>query len=510
MFTMQSQHHFAGRRQAFTLVEVLISIALVLVIILGVNQVFGLTSRTIGGANAMSTIVRDARNAQTIITRDISNAEIDRAPFMYLRSEVMLAFRDRADQLGDKDYSPTSTSRPTVENALLTEDRDLDGTEDAAVSRAFMTKRAHRMDLFKFFSRQTSRRQTGNSTSFTSGVSASELYIVYGHLRQPTVPNNLTTGALPGIGPSGTVLTPATNPNNFYATQFVLGRNAFLLREPETVGTSKVIRDYTVSGFPVQTYYGRGGTQQPNDSMAPFSESSRSTMDGVGNNASELVQYSFYDLMGMGMERYRTEILPVYINGYPDGSGTKRLNDWFTPEIDYRHTGYPTPSRPLTVQGVSRTVNCFVNACTQFVVEYAGDFVPQNQTGGIDTAVLATGGTDGIVDFNLVNGERTIRWYGFPRDTSGDGQIRRIDDVVPLRDYVGQQARFERTLPTTTLQADYGTAGTIASNAQYVCVWGPDTAALPRPKMLRIVMAIDDPAARIGAEQYFEFVVELP
>ncbi|QOV91770.1 PulJ/GspJ family protein [Humisphaera borealis] len=515
------------RRSGFTLLEVLVSISLVLLIILGVNQVFALTSRAVGAGNALSTAVRDARNVQSIITNDLSNAEIERAPFLYLDSEVMLAFRNKEEQLADIDFNPASTARGTVETSLLTVDRDKNGRENDPgdqTPRAFLTSRTHRTDVLKFFSRQSGRRQTGNKTTFVSGVSASEQYITYGHVRQPAVIDNLTTGQLPGIGPTGTALTLAANPNNFYATQWVLGRVVFLLREPEISGSNKIIRDTTLPGSPQQTYYGRGNSATPASSMSPFSENSQSTTTGT-MIASELIQYSFYDLMGMGMERHRTDIMPFFINA-------GRQATWHD-AIAFRHSAYPAPSRPLTSQGVARTVPCFVKSCTQFVVEYAGDFMRQKDDGTQDPdpstgpgsgkwfADGSGNGTDGVIDYNVSNEggvlKRSIRWYGFPRDVNNDGKIVRNTgptstnaDVVPLRDYTSTPLKFERTVLPIPAGNDYGTAQGVGTNAHYRCVWGPDTSSYPRPKMIRIVMAVDDPAARIAREQYYEYVVELP
>jgi hypothetical protein len=116
----------------------------------------------------------------------------------------------------------------------------------------------------------------------------------------------------------------------------------------------------------------------------------------------------------------------------------------------------------------------FLGHCTQFVVEYAGDFLNQaeydpakgNVTPGavIDAAKymdskdpndppqIYTGTTDGKIDYIVDTSAdpidpadpahsptdqskwvRRIRWYGLPRDVNGDGKIT-INDVVPLKD----------------------------------------------------------------------------
>lgn len=520
-------------RHGFTLLEVLVSIALVLLIILGVNQVFALTSRAVGAGNAMSDGIRSNRSAQAVFYYDLTNAEIDRAPFFLINSEVISAFRNREDQLADRDYSPTSTTPATADNAIRTLDRDLDGDEtDAAdnTPRAFLTQRTHRADMLRFFSRFQGRRQTGSGTSFNTWVSSGEHYIVYGHLRQPNNASLATEreGREPGMGALSTAETPATNQNNFYATQWILGRNAFLLKEPTLPsGTIQDVR--TGQAVP---YYRRAASATPGN-YSPFS---------LGSEAEpgEEVNWGHHDLMGVTMQAFRNQYMDALTLGVPPplpAAGPQwhgKMNSSDTNYgVNFRFVGFPTPTRPLTTKGVSRTVPCFVPACTQFVVEYAGDFLAQDRNPGSATyGVTQTvangsgGGTDGEIDFDVVTvagqKRRKIRWYGFPRDTydlansaiGGDGFIRGADgDVVPLADHAGANLPFERILPrnaVSPLTFDYGLVNSVPLAAQYRAAWAADTSAYPRPRMIRLVMAVDDPAARISREQYFEYVIELP
>src|SRR4051794_30560272 len=93
------------RRSAagFTLIELMVSIALVLIIILGVNQVFSLTSQTVGAGQAFAEINRDSRSAQTVIYNDLKGAAIDDGPFFIIRSDTVRAWRNKQDQDTDTD-----------------------------------------------------------------------------------------------------------------------------------------------------------------------------------------------------------------------------------------------------------------------------------------------------------------------------------------------------------------------------------------------------------------------
>jgi hypothetical protein len=130
----------------------------------------------------------------------------------------------------------------------------------------------------------------------------------------------------------------------------------------------------------------------------------------------------------------------------------------------------------------------------------------------------------------LPDGSRNTRWYGLPRDTTGDGAVpggkahnNEMPDVVPLRDVrrtakarpPRPEAPFERMLTDRgrarlPLPAGGDYAKSMPDDATYVVAWGPDTATSPRPSMLRIVFAVDDPAGRLPAPQVYQFVVRLP
>ena len=201
-------------------------------------------------------------------------------------------------------------------------------------------------------------------------------------------------------------------------------------------------------------------------------------------------------------------------------------------------------TRPITPENLGLTNPILVKSCTNFIVEFAGDYLNQDSTTGavtdsyihltqaaitapssVGTISLATAGsTDGQIDYNLktVGGVTTkqIRWYGMPRSTTGNASINAANgDVVPLRDYwpaaYGYKAPFEVYEPTTTASSDYtgtvtsGNAMTVVSgnNPRYICAWGPKD---PKPKMIRITMIVDDPQGRLGDGQTYEYIFTLP
>jgi prepilin-type N-terminal cleavage/methylation domain-containing protein len=570
----------APARGGFTLVELMVSIALVLLLILGVNQVFKLTSDTIGASNGLSDAVRVGRAVQGSMFDDLKKAVLPGeglsrgGPFLLIHSERISAFPNADAELGDRDYLRSDTPA-TADDHIRTVDADGDNTESFGESpeRIALSDRNHRTDYISFFARDVYRRQTGNDAGVPAGspgvyaadMSASEAWVWYGHIKQPNAKMLMTQSMSPGYTPSlgSASETAETNPNNFYARQWHLGRVATLLVEPTPEQSGRVIRRVDAHGVPreEQAYIPRTAGV-----MTPFSQGTQATVNGSAS-LPERIQDSRYDLAGTSIAGYES-ILKALIIADPtvtwwDGSG-----------VGYRFSGFPYPTKPMSPFGAARTVPCFVPACTQFVVEFAGDFITQerkdyNEDGYIDDADRANADygqglfakPDGILDF-IVDRDgpkpiERVRWYGFPRNVyTGDdkpdgsatvvnggsgraetGSVNELKDVVPVRDVlvvckngpppvqVFIPAPFERTLPT--MKADYGGTGSnVAATADYTCAWGPSgsylitnpsppPAATPiddpnLPRMIRFVVGVDDPDGRMTNTQLYEYVVEVP
>jgi prepilin-type N-terminal cleavage/methylation domain-containing protein len=473
-----------GRERAgFSLLELMVSIALVLLLILGINQVFGLSSRTVGAGQALSEANRDARNAQSIFFEDargVASALPD-APCLIIRSQGVYAFRNKADLEADADQNPT------------TQDLQGDG-KNIATYRAFdVNERRHRLDQLFMFARGVNHRQTGTGGSFGDLGSSFESYIVYGHLALPNNGNPSIAYRYPGevdptAGPSN---WQNYNPNNYFASQWVLGRSVFLLDAAPPAGTA---------------YYQRANLQK----FSPLSPSSVAT-------TGEFLTDSRYDLCEASIDTYRQIIArdddPVttrFWQGLTDGPAAK------TPA---RIRGNPVPPRPLNSADAARAVPCFLRGCTQFVVEYAGDFCTQDPTTGLVTSLDPDGIIDYIFDPPGKVGDpvikKKVRWYGFPRDVTDDGAIDVRQDVVPLADFVRNSdtssmvatvplgfPAWERVVPSSSYP-------TMPPDNYFLAAWGPDTQNGPKPTMIRITTVLDDADGRIGAGQSFEYVLKL-
>src|SRR5882762_1931281 len=72
-------------RPAFTLVELMISIAMVVILMVGIHQIFKMTSDTVGMGQQLGSFARDNRSVQGIFHDDYQRLMKD-APLFIIRS----------------------------------------------------------------------------------------------------------------------------------------------------------------------------------------------------------------------------------------------------------------------------------------------------------------------------------------------------------------------------------------------------------------------------------------
>ena len=171
---------------------------------------------------------------------------------------------------------------------------------------------------------------------------------------------------------------------------------------------------------------------------------------------------------------------------------------WCNPFVS--STPYDRTQPNINAKSIAQRQQILAQGCSQFIVEFAGDFVTQNLNSGLNYGNVTAAVPDGVLDFVAVSGTtgtRITRWYGLPRDVDGDGHIwstnaagsRTSIDVLPVSVFAGSdRLPFERkskslaTVPAIappTANSDYATLldePTTADNPDdsgYVCVWGP-------------------------------------
>jgi hypothetical protein len=346
----------------------MISLALALLLILGVNMVFRATSDTIGTGFALSAVTRNHRAAQNTIARDFDAAvPLSEMPMMIIQSEQRFAFRNRQDEEADADGNASTDN------------------ETGPIPVNQYRFRNHRTDRISFFAKDLDSpfpQQTASSPGeLISNNSSREAWIWYGHL---ALPNNDQTPN-PNTGYFGPGEQDRTiNPNNYYVSNWVLGRMAVLLQDS-----------------PAGAFIAAGDRMQP--LSGPRQEAP--AFDGSNYNTNGLAPYN-------RIHHSRLDVANTTIREYRDKVAG---NDWWT-YFDYRFNAKPWPTRSATLNDLANemalTAPQFLTGCSQFIVEFAGNF--DATTPGVDT--------------EPVGGVQRIRWYGMPRDINGDGN----QDVGPV------------------------------------------------------------------------------
>jgi prepilin-type N-terminal cleavage/methylation domain-containing protein len=573
-------------RKGFTLIEVMISIFLTLLLIVGINQAFKVVSSTVGAGQAMATSTRDSFSAQLAFQQELGHTIVhdNDTPFLIIDSQVQQAFLNKQDMDADRDGLASTID---LDNNNV-EGEDTVPGEDMQWFR--QNNRVHRIDSLGFFSTDAYRRQTGNSSdgnyvpkvpatenpndpydpalgAFAAAQSSRQAYVWFGHLWLPGSvkgPNADKQDQLPWYVDNATDQMPsypgegtaATNPKNYFATDWILGRMAILLTEgykrpevpldtPMTYAELGATPDWnTAEGAtaldrpapaPVdQTTGGTNNLGQPsshgnlltaidrpvfiappdynlapsvkrtdpptsylpiarvqNQKRLPSGRYVAYPVDQVPGAASWDARFSSvadgrYDIAVGSMRIFKSILRQAMDNANQWNTSQSELYSfrWWE-SLCYRFKGDTSVGKPMNPDSVARSQQVFLRHCTQFIVEYAGDFVEQdnkvydeaNQTlananyGNVRDFYFNTADsldhTDKITDYYVDKSRdpnansataadpklwvRRIRWYGFPRDINGDGKIQgyreqttgvgavtnnEMQDVVPLRDVI--------------------------------------------------------------------------
>jgi type II secretory pathway pseudopilin PulG len=528
----------------------MIAIALVLVLIVGVAQVFQMTSQTVSSGQALSALTRDARAAETTMTADIDAmvAGSDQ-PAVIIWNQRAYAFLNENDAATDLDGLPWTT------------DATGDGVEGNApgelIAPASLGARNHRIDMLSFFVSGYYRRQTGaDNSELVSAAVSTEAWVNYGHLIVPRYPNagdhaklqelanRGDTGRMP---PSWVSLAQDDRLRSYqqqYARNWVLGRSVVLLDSSAERGV----------------YTRGGGTALPLNPNSPgtLDASVANPVTATFHGRDARLYTSRFDVARENIGRLRSDI-------YGTGSST-----WYKDALLFRFEADPMPDAAggYDASEIARTAPIFLRNCTGFVVEFAGDFFSQVDDGTASAGMIKSNykhafGTDGKIDFffeELPGGERVkkIRWYGLPRDSNGDGTINPYD-TMPIginwelsREWLAGMASagqnsygvpgpcpFERDVsqvfpgastpqdiisknqPASGLgyldpqaglrDRDFGTTFTNnthhVSDDAYLCAFASEDR---KPAMIRVTLFLNDPNNRLPEGQVYQYVLKLP
>lgn len=542
---------------AFTMVELMVSILIVAILMLGVNAVFKMSADTVGGGMATLEGMRNHRAAANTLASDFRGMlNADEMPFFIIYSQTTPAFMNERDAKSDTNY--TSGAGLNAAQLAVLQHPDVAGAPQTPLY--VVNDRNHRTDVIQYFTHGEGlfRRQTGGQNvantaagnpTYQSAFTADTAWVWIGHARLPnndqvaSVPfnaaNSVRLAKHPGVMPDPTstggasaplVAGGGSNDNNFYAGQWVLCRRAMLLAQPDA--NNRILDANNVQQRFVQL---AANNSKP---LSPLAYSSTCT-DGFSQ-----IQDSICDLAGRSVTNMRSDVqkLAGYYGTYNP--------DWYVPLLWTRGTNsvaqnlYRFIAKPWVdkTRGTGNGLNTFQDemalttpillpGCSQFIVEFAGDYLTQNPTTGVPTKETS----DGIIDFNYdtANGTRGIRWYGLSRSMNGcnavsTDQLNGAGDVRPLFTYLPQTgpAPFEKVTGAT---ANVLPKSKPTNMATYTCAWSADelTAPVTRdtavlasatsrwpngslPWLIRITIRLDDRNGRLPDGQTLEYIFRMP
>jgi hypothetical protein len=523
---------------AFTLIELMISIALVLLLILGINQIFKYTTQAVGAGEGINSAIRNSRAIQSAFAQDFAamvppGTGSSDGPCLIISNQQVYAYRNAKDLAAQGDFS-AATAISNATNASYPAGapyQDLNGsgkfgdsTVNGDVTQPYQyNTRNHRVDVLSFFAHDLFRRQTGNYGSFVDNMASAEALIWYGHLQMPGTSGDSSTAHGPGQPPSaGTPATLADNPNNFFASQFTLGRVAMLMAE-QSGGYI-----YDNAGYAQHfitrrnAYITNGGSSAYPAALDPFDYSAPDDKSAGFSNWT-----SRYDLAATTIASYRQQ-MSAFLLANPTATWWQACMDGeYVSPNSMRYYCNPFVSKPMTAAAMAQATPYFLGSCVQFTVEFAGDYVVQENNPNGDTiggtfypyGSRLSAGTDQEVDYQIITdggiARKQIVWYGLPRNTSGITPIAPAThgDVMPVAWWLNQIQSFEKALPgvsSPTVGGGYTQAATSMQNGdRYICAWGPNDKAT-RPKLIRITLTLDDPSGNLPDGQTYQYVFAVP
>ncbi len=473
------------RYSAFTLTEILVAIALLLIIMVSVSTIFRTAGQTVGMGIAITDQNRALAATGQQLQQDIIGYS-DTDP--YINGSGLWPVNEVPGP-----YAPPFLFIRNFAQSSLHD-------KDAAATTPF------RLDSIGFFTRGAFKRQTGSTELVDQMPVFSKAYVWYGHLRLPDnatpTPNPRNPGELFPVGADPKVY----NPNNFYANQWILGRRAILLTDVIPAPSPQVGTVLNAWGAPV-LFYGRDtGSRNDPAVFSPLGLGAMATLhDDSGYLPGERVQESRYDIAAMN--RFQSwQDYATLIQTYQDGVvvGTPGYTPWVEGRFATRPLASPTEGIDLdwNVNGdpanktsfkaaAALSVPILLRNCTNFVVEFAGDYVDQtgapNSNANFVVSDPSTWHLDGVIDYDLVGTVQQIHWYGLGN----------------------------------TVQAKRGSAMPFESNppsGAYCCGWTKDMLCLPAtgtlptprpslaPKLIRITVQVSDPQGRVLDDMTRQFV----
>src|ERR1700733_5938873 len=174
-------------RRGFTLVELMISIALVLILLLGVNFVFRTSVDAVSSGERLIGFTADARTAQAQIASDFDHIATD-PPCFIIASQIIPQFLNADD-------AKTGGSDPTIYV-----DTSANPPQFTALTPTIYDYRFHRADMLRYFVHGLYKRLTSTTTP-----GPPEPFVPLGHLMLPSRDGQFYVGPTSDAPSNGSV-----------------------------------------------------------------------------------------------------------------------------------------------------------------------------------------------------------------------------------------------------------------------------------------------------------------
>ncbi len=357
----QNHHH---QDRAFTLIELIVSISIVLMMLFLVNRIFFDTTQAVSRGIATSKVIANNRTISEQLENDF-----------------------------DASSSSPKVLGPADDGILIIINKRYDDvlTYDAREPGSF-AGRSVRSDQLCFI-RELNNQQSpiaGNSTSYTNSTGATITRVWYGHVAQTNPDGSIPSNTIGSFGINNKGLT---GPDKF-ANQWVLGRQ--VLYFDNTVASSDQYADFDDTNlddsYNKPFYYGYTDLVNTGYTSSPSNGSSGS---GAASSGNEIISK-----LDSWRATFPTFVIPIqrifYLNFL--------MSKCFIFRNNHLMVNTSLNIKQIDPIDVAQMHPFFVNNVSDFIVSFAGDY---NKTDGYDQIDL--------------DGEGNIEWYSMDNPPPDNG-----------------------------------------------------------------------------------------
>src|SRR3984957_18156538 len=205
------QLEIGNRPTAFTPVELMLSLAMVLLLIIGINYVFRSATDAVSAGESLNNINNDAQGTQPLLFNDLQNASKN-PPCFIIASQLVMQLKNSDDAKTSSDPAVIPIDNAGNYVAINAKPGNLTNTPIDIISPAILGPRNYRSDLLEFFAHGTYQRRSGNDGTYIGSESSNDAFIQIGHAALPA--NDLSNF----YGPSSTPNNASGLINGFTVT----------------------------------------------------------------------------------------------------------------------------------------------------------------------------------------------------------------------------------------------------------------------------------------------------